>query len=73
MEFTRNYDAKYAGRRGRPGERRPIGVQMMPRPNIGRTHPTGMAGPAVEAEAYRRPEGLPLRSFTEETYYVSDD
>jgi hypothetical protein len=42
--------------------------QVMPGPDVGRTHPLGLAGPAFEAEIYRlRPEGLPLRPLSEET------
>jgi hypothetical protein len=41
-------------------------VQVMPGPDVGRTHALGLAGPAFEAEIYRlQPEGLSLRPVSE--------
>jgi len=61
-----NHETKIAGRRGEPGGHRRMAVQVMPGPEGGRTHPSGLAGPAFEAQVYRlRPEGLSLRPSSE--------
>jgi hypothetical protein len=35
--------------------------QVMPSPDVGRTHPLGLAGPAFEAEVYLRQRRISLR------------
>jgi hypothetical protein len=36
-----------------------VAVQVMPGPEGGRTHPSGPAGPAFEAQVYRLPFDFP--------------
>jgi hypothetical protein len=63
----------------KPGGRGRMTKQRMPGPDVGRTHPLGLAGPAFEAQVYRlpfeclqdgelvepRPERLSLRPSSE--------
>jgi hypothetical protein len=59
--FTLNYETKFTGRRGEPGGRRRGTEQMMPGPDVERTHPLGLAGLAFEAEVYLRQRRISLR------------
>jgi len=60
--FTFNQEMKFAGRGGEPGGRRRTTEQLVPGPDVGRAHPLGLLGLAIEAEANRlRLEGLSPR------------
>jgi hypothetical protein len=65
--LTLTYETEVAGRRGEPGGRRRRNERVMPGPDAGRARPSGLAGPAFEAEVYRlRSEGLSLRPLSAE-------